>query len=217
MEKGNDLVTRLITVADHIDPNLGMLIEHGIEFVPYLSKVYNFVKFNRLARRVEQHSDQLKRISQLSAETSLPAAYIQERIFPIVFADLLEEHEDAKINLILTGFENVFIEENSNESIVINYFDTLRSLRYADIKRLLYLSGLTDSFPMYSLESEEYAHLRSIDAKLENLNLVGFKKKFGEFSGEEYEVRKEEVKTKRYGKRFLKFILEDLKEHQAES
>lgn len=71
----------------------------------------------------------MKRIDNLFASEKLGKDYIQERVGPIVLSDLIEEHEDAKILYLLQGFENVFINECKNESLVINYFDTLRRPR----------------------------------------------------------------------------------------
>lgn len=39
----------------------------------------------------------------------------------------------------------MFIEKNTNESLIINYFDTLRQLRYLDIKYLLYFAGVENN------------------------------------------------------------------------
>ena len=51
--------------------------------------------------------------------------------------------------------------------MIINYLDTLRELRYEDIKRLFYLVGRMDFYPLREFDSEEYAHLRYMDMKLE--------------------------------------------------
>jgi hypothetical protein len=184
------------------------LLETGISLAPYLGKMLQMVKINRLERRFKEHDEQLKRIAKLNANSALSSDYAKERIFPIVFEDLIEEHEDAKINLILNGFENVFIEENSNESLVINYYDTLRELRYSDIKRLLYLTGHIESYPLHPVDSDDSAMVRNIDAKLERLNLIARPIKVGQFTGGEFDTVKSEVKQTMYVSRFLNFILE---------
>lgn len=178
-----------------------------------MSSYNNWRKFNRLEKRLKQHSNQLVRISQLCADAILSFEFINERVSPIVFGDLIEEHEDAKINLILNGFENVFIEENSSESVIISYFDTLRSLRYVDIKRLLYFTGKSDCYTTPDINSEEHAILENSDNKLISLGLI-FKDKsrgieFGVIYPEEKTVTaysKESVRTTKYADNFVEFI-----------
>ena len=115
----------LLNSVEKISPGFSKLLEQGMDFVPYIGRMYTNIKINRLQRRLNEHDEKLKKISMLSSYSKLSNEYITERIFPIVLGDLIEEHEDAKILLILNGFENVFIEENSQESVVISYFDTL--------------------------------------------------------------------------------------------
>ncbi|PGU16735.1 hypothetical protein [Bacillus thuringiensis] len=191
------------------------LVSVGLDFIPFLSSFNNMRKFNRLERRMKESNTQLNRIGQLSHNSVLAAEYISERIFPIVLADLIEEHEDAKINLILTGFENVFIEEKSEESIVINYYDTLRNLRYKDIKRFWYLVGVTDSFERHLINTEEAAIITSIDRKLERYGLIEIQ--WDDLENGEYEfVSPSHIKETHYGHRFLQFILSN-EEKVAES
>ncbi|MET1171131.1 hypothetical protein [Paenibacillus amylolyticus] len=195
----------IIKVANNINPTFGEIVQSGMEYAPYLGKLYQTIKVNRLIRRFNEHSEKLENIGQLSIDSRLSAEFINERIFPIVFSDLFEEHEDAKINYILTGFENVFIEENKHESLVISFFDTLRSLRYADIKRLFYFSNIIKE-PLFSfLESDDHVLQRNNDHKLESLGLVSITKMWSE---QEKDTNKEDVRINLYGDRFLKFILE---------
>lgn len=205
-----------ITIATKINPAFGEIIQYSIEYVPYLGKIYQTIKINRLISRFNEHADKLNNIGQLSANSTMSSDYINERIFPVVFSDLFEEHEDAKINLILTGFENVFIEENKEESLIINYYDTLRMLRYADIKRLYYFSNIIKDYPFYINESNEHVLVRSIDKKLEYLGLIMVQKIWGDFD-KETELNKDRVKITLYGDSFLRFILEkeELKEYLA--
>ncbi|MBZ6485058.1 hypothetical protein [Priestia aryabhattai] len=56
----------------------------------------------------------------------------------IILLDLIEQDEDAKIFYLLASFENAFIDKKTNESLIINYFDTLRQLRYIDVKYMYY-------------------------------------------------------------------------------
>ncbi|MCU5426987.1 hypothetical protein OCA13_05605 [Bacillus cereus] len=186
------------------------LVSVGMDYIPFFSAFNNMRKFNRLERRMKEHSSQLKKISQLSHASTLAADYISERIFPIVLADLIEDHEDAKITLILNGFENVFIEEKSEESIVINYYDTLRNLRYKDVRRLLDLVGETGTYEIPLINTEEAAVISSIDVKLERYGLIEMHR-VGIGDGEYETNYPGNVKQTHYGYRFLQFIMSNEK------
>ncbi|MFK4474899.1 hypothetical protein ABH897_004667 [Paenibacillus sp. RC73] len=147
-------------------------------------------------------------ISDLAADSVLSSEYISQRIFPIIFSDLFEEHEDAKINLILNGFENIFIEQNSNESVIINFYDMLRSLRYLDLKRLFYLAGLTEETIAFVQGSDVHGLIRNIDRRLENNGLLNIKKTLKDIGGSDSDKDRKDVEISLYGKKFLKFILE---------
>lgn len=206
----DDIISKIIGNTKEISPSLGTSIQTALKLVPCVGKFYSMVKFNRLNARVKAHQNQLQRIGQLRTQELLSADYINERIFPIVLEQLIEEHEDAKVNFILNGFENVFIEEKSSESLVLNYFDTLRELRYLDIKRLFYLASLIEEFN-YDSEEEE-AIIFNIDIKLQNLGLIGVKITGITFDGgweRENEMSKDNVKVSSYGKAFLDFITEN--------
>lgn len=195
-------------IVKNVAPGLEDTIGVAMEFTPYVGSILQARKLNRFKSRIEDNEQQIREISALFGYSKMSREFINERIAPIVFADIIEEHEDAKINLILTGFQNVFLDENSNESMIINYFDTLRELRYEDIKRLFYLVKRMDSYPLREYDTEEYAHLRYMDMKLERMGLVFIEKRVGELQYEEYETERGKVKTSMYGKRFLKFICE---------
>ncbi|PFE56030.1 hypothetical protein CN318_12365 [Bacillus cereus] len=197
----------ILSAAKEIGSGVYSLFNTGLELTPYLGRMVQTVKFNRLSRRMDENSLQLNRIGQMSRESLLAEEYITQRIFPIVLADLIEEHEDAKFNLVLNGFENVFIEENGNESVVINYFDTLRNLRYKDVKRILYLSGTIDDFPQHDLDGEEEDFIWSIDNKLERQGLVVVERTFEMYAGRGIKPGdRESVHLTPFGMRFLKFI-----------
>ncbi|PFA26063.1 hypothetical protein [Bacillus thuringiensis] len=210
--KGNGM-QEIMNVAKEI--GMDSLVDVGMDLMPYVSNFRNMVKFNRLERRMKEHSDQLKVIGQLSKSSTLAANYISERIFPIVLADLIEEHEDAKIKLILNGFENVFIEEKSEESIVINYYDTLRNLRYKDVRRLLDLVGETGTYEIPLINTEEAAFISSIDVKLERYGLIELHR-VGIGNGEYETNYPGNIKQTHYGYRFLQFIMSN-EEKVAES
>ncbi|PEW56835.1 hypothetical protein CN448_32040 [Bacillus cereus] len=197
----------VLSIAKEMGSGVYSLFNTGLELMPYLGRMVQTVKFNRLSRRMDENSMQLHRIGQLSRDSILAEEYISQRIFPIVLADLIEEHEDAKFNLVLNGFENVFVEENGNESIVINYFDTLRNLRYKDVKRILYLSGTTDDFPQNDLDGEEEDFIWSIDNKLERQGLVVIERTLEMMAGRGIKPSsRDRVHLTPFGMRFLKFI-----------
>ncbi|MBY0088103.1 hypothetical protein [Brevibacillus brevis] len=181
------------------------LIDVGLSLAPYIGKVWQFVKFNRLERRVNEHQAQFLRINQLMHDTILSADYIKERIFPIVFEDLLEEHEDSKVNYILNGFQNIFREEKADESLVINYFDTLRELRYADIRRFFYFCGLDSDFPESRSEDNE-ALKKSIEQKLFRLGLINFITRWDDNEGLDLPRSKDDVTLSLFGRNFLRFV-----------
>ena len=203
-----DVWGKLETTVKTIVPGLEETIGIAMEYAPYIGGVLRVRKLNRMETRIQEHQEQLNTISVLCGYSKLSREYINEKIAPIVFSDILEEHEDAKINLILNGFQNVFLDEKNNESMIINYLDTLRELRYEDIKRLFYLVGRIEAYPLREFDSEEYAHLRYMDMKLEKMGLIFIQKRVGEFSGEEYEIHRDKVKISKYGSRFLEFICE---------
>jgi hypothetical protein len=204
----NQIIKTLIGEMKLSNSAVGNLLEEGIEWVPYAGKIYQGIKLNRLQKRFNEHQAKFNEIGKLLSETSMSATYISERIFPIVLSDLIEEHEDAKINLILTGFENVFIEEKTEESVVINYFDSLRELRYADIMRFYYLSNVVQTYKVHAVGSDEHALIRNIDKKLENRGLISIKKTYGAIAGQEADIYSDNVQLTLYGRKFLDFILD---------
>lgn len=185
---------------------------------PYLGKLNQIRKLNRAERRIKEHAKHLKRIDKLFASEKLSKDYIQEKVGPIVLSDLIEEHEDAKILYLLQGFENVFINECKNESLVINYFDTLRNLRYEDVRMLFYLSGIDKNpFEDYTKGSPEHILSKQIYSKLERLYLI---KSASTFSYLELGPEADEAELKPtltpYGKNFLNFIVLDFDEDAYE-
>jgi len=197
----------ILSVAEEMGGGVLDLFSEGMDYVPYLGRLVQTVKFNRLQRRMEENSLQLQRISQLASSSILAEEYIKQRIFPIVLGEMIEEHEDAKINLLLNGFENVFIEEKDNESMVINYFDVISRLRYKDIKRLLFIAGITEAFEQHIQESEEEAFVWSVDNKLETNGLVVVVKSIAMMNGDNIKpVVPEKIKITPFGKEFLNFI-----------
>ncbi|QNR66166.1 hypothetical protein IAQ67_20255 [Paenibacillus peoriae] len=203
-----EIFNEVIQEGGMINPYFGQILENGIDFVPYIGKLVQTVKINRLIRRFKERDKKINFISDLAADSVLSSEYISQRIFPIIFSDLFEEHEDAKINLIFNGFENIFIEQNSNESVIINFYDMLRSLRYLDLKRLFYLAGLTEETITFVQGSDVHGLIRNIDRRLENNGLLNIKKTLKDIGGSDSDKDRKDVEISLYGKKFLKFILE---------
>jgi hypothetical protein len=204
-------VKEVIHIAGDISSKIGDLVEIGLSYAPYIGNALNYIKFKRFSKRLKEHEAKIRKIGQLASQSLLSEEYINQRIFPVVLADLIEEHEDAKVNYILNGFQNVFIEEKSEESMVINYFDTLRNLRYAHIRRLFYFADLDSIYPegFYFLGSELDAFVRSLDEQLKNLGLISFQLRVGELGGQEFDRSKDDVVIRSYGEMFIKFIMDD--------
>lgn len=176
--------------------------------MPYIGQFEQTRKINRAERRIKENSVPLKRIQQLFLSGELSQEFIQEKIGPIVLSDLIEEHEDAKIRYLLGGFENVFIDKNTNESLIINYFDTLRQLRYIDVKYLHYYAGLeNDEKSKYEKDSKEEALYLQIYTKLERLYLIKHASTFDYFDfGPESSEESLRTELTKYGKNFVAFI-----------
>ncbi|XOK60294.1 hypothetical protein ACJ7K1_27765 [Paenibacillus elgii] len=211
MNNNMTMIDQIASAVKKINPVFGDIFEHALDYVPYIGKVLMHVKLNRFERRLNENAEQIQRIGKLASNTLLSSEYISERIFPIVLSDLIEEHEDAKINLILNGYENVFINEKDDESLVIHYFDTLRNLRYVDLRRFFYLVKLVDENSA-ELNNEMLGMTRSIDKKLMNLNLIkegGLR--VGEFQGMEYDNTYKTVDLTLFGRYFLDWITINLR------
>lgn len=210
-----NLSTIIDTVEEKIGNGLKLIFDYGVDLAPYLGELNQTRKINRLKIRIDNHIDQLKQINNLFSNTTMSAEYIQERIGPIVLSDLIEEHEDAKIVYILNGFEHVFINENTNESQIINYFDTLRNLRYEDLRLLYFYAAITTDNPFESAKSPELIGLqRQIYFKLERLYLIKSAKTWGALKNGAETLNEDQrnVELTIYGLNFIKFISNDFDE-----
>lgn len=200
--------------------NFTMILEAGFELAPYLSKFLQTKKINRLNTRLNNHIDQLKRIDKLFSNAKISSEFIQEKIGPIVLSDLIEEHEEAKMVYLLNGFENVFINENTNESLIINYYDTLRELRYEDIRRLYYYAAITDELPLdKEMNNELIIMQKQIYSKLERLYIVKSAKTYAsiQYGSEELNDDERRVELTTYGANFVKFISLEFDENKYNS
>lgn len=201
---------------EYVGTDIFKLFEAGIEFAPYLGKLINFRKMNRFERRIKENSAQLKRIQSLSIQDSKTAEIVQEIVGPIILSDLIEEHEDAKIRYILNGIENIFIDEKDEEILIYSYYDTLRQLRYNDIKRLYYYAGL-DEPPgeVYFGGSELDALMKSVDLKLSNLYLIDIMGRHGAILGPTDQANRDNTRVNSFGVNFLRFFIieEEIKQY----
>ncbi|MBO2942793.1 hypothetical protein JJQ72_02180 [Paenibacillus sp. F411] len=142
--------------------------------------------------------------------------FIRQKAFPIVLDELLAEHEEEKIDLVLNGLEYTYKEDIRDESKILVYFDVLRELRVEVIKKLI---TYTDFYMKYwSLElkplllfppndkegrkkyNENQGYLSYIDNQLETLGLT---------TKEVTESLGEKVVLTDFGEHFIQFF--DLK------
>ncbi|WP_157771291.1 hypothetical protein [Paenibacillus sonchi] len=114
--------------------------------------------------------------------------FIRKKAFPFILDELLEEHEEEKIDLIINGLEYTYKNEVREESKMLVYFDVLRELRVDELKRLFRFSQCyrdsTARHPKLSItlppedpgEREKYREKQSyeeyIDNHLESLGLI---------------------------------------------
>lgn len=209
-------MTSLIdTVKEYVGDDLACVLDYIIDLAPYLGKLYQTRKIGRAEKRIKEHSQQLKRIQSLFASETISKEFIQEKVGSIVLSDIIEEHEDAKIVYILNGFENVFINKNTDETLILNYYDTLRDLRYEDIRKLYYYAAIKDD-PFKNVEkgSPREALSQQIYSKLERLYLVKAAKTWDalERGTDLLSEGERKVELTQYGKEFIKFISMDFEE-----
>src|SRR5690625_3823870 len=138
--KIKEYLDSMIDDISKFSPTFAQLIETGISFAPTFGGFLNYIKLHRFSIRLKEEKEKIDEISRLVENSRLSKEFIEKHVFPIALDDLIQEHEDAKFTLILNGYANVFIDEHMDESIILTHFDTLRSLRYIDIRRLFQLA-----------------------------------------------------------------------------
>jgi len=212
-EECMDIMTNFFKVTkEQIGEEATVLFEYALDLAPYLGKFLQARKIWRAEKRIKEHSKQLKEIQKLYSSEILSRDFIQERVGPIFLADFIEEHEDAKIVYILNGVENIFINNNTDESLIIYYYDTLRELRYEDIRKLYYYSAITDDpYSNITLNSPRAALSQQIYIKLEKLYLIKSAKTYNALQHGPEMLSEEDrrVELTDYGKEFIKFISKD--------
>lgn len=208
-----DIHSKLLEVTkEQVGDEATTLFEYALDLAPYIGKFLQARKIWRAENRIREHSDQLKEIQKFYSSGLLSQKFIQERVGPIFLGDFIEEHEDAKIVYILNGVENIFISNNTDESLIIYYDDTLRELRYEDIRKLYYYSAITDDpFSNITLNSPRAALSQQIYIKLEKLYLIKSAKTYNALQHGPEMLSEEDrrVELTDYGKEFIKFISKD--------
>jgi hypothetical protein len=174
-------------------------------------------KIQRLYTRLNEHEEKCTKIFKLCSDAIHAnkgmEQFLEEKIFPIVLSDLIEEHEDAKINFILNGFENIAIETNPKESLIYAFYDILRSLRYEEVKLLFYYTYFYEGYKKPEKGFEQYIY-----NKLERLNLIQSRMTWDvlEMGAANIEDEQKQPHLTEFGKMFVGFISENFSEEDYE-
>ncbi|MGI2298147.1 hypothetical protein [Paenibacillus sp. GXUN7292] len=183
------------------------LIEIGFEYAPYIGKVIQSIKMHRFGLRLKENSRQIEEIQRLLLDTKLDRRFIQERVFPIVLDDLIEDHEDQKIHYILSGLTAILNEYATEESEILLFYDTLRALRIYDLQYL----GKFDMTEgtLVAEYTRDFVNVPAIDVgvinKLERLGIIRTQAAFL-FGDDKKDVHEDRLILTTYGKRFLEFL-----------
>lgn len=115
------------------------LIDSSIDALPYIGKIHSAYKMARLQKRVKQLETRLSALSitMYENDNKLLNQFIRDKAFPIVLDELLSEHEEEKIDLVINGLEYTYKEEITEVSKILVYFDVLRELRVEELKKLI--------------------------------------------------------------------------------
>lgn len=118
------------------------LVDSSIEAIPIIGKIHNAYKMMRLQKRVSLHEERFKQLSITMQENGnkLLNEFIRQQAFPIVLEEMLSEHEEEKIDLVINGLEYTYKEEITEVSKLLVYFDVLRELRVDELKKLITLT-----------------------------------------------------------------------------
>ncbi|WP_164670224.1 hypothetical protein [Virgibacillus doumboii] len=184
----DETIKSLLGIED--GSTIDLLIDNAMSATPYISGAYNAYKMQRFKKRLDLHEKQLSIIGNkinLLEDKSFKAM-IQHTIFPYILDDLIEEHQEKKVNYIINGFNYVVDEEINDEAYIISYYDTLRVLRVEDIKRLLEYDTEFLIHMKHNVENkrrelkhsddklfyEQESYRQHIDYKLESKGLIGY-------------------------------------------
>ncbi|MFJ2043913.1 hypothetical protein ACIOBL_09930 [Paenibacillus taichungensis] len=115
------------------------LIDSSLDTLPYIGKIHGAYKMARLQKRVNQLETRISTLSitMYENDNKLLNQFIREKAFPIVLDELLSEHEEEKIDLVINGLEYTYKEELTEVSKILVYFDVLRELRVQELEKLI--------------------------------------------------------------------------------
>ncbi|XOJ01563.1 hypothetical protein ACMX2M_07470 [Paenibacillus polymyxa] len=115
------------------------LIDSSIDALPLIGKIHSAYKMANLKRRVNGIETRLSALSitMYENDNKLLNQFIRDKAFPIVLDELLAEHEEEKIDLVVNGLEYTYNEEITEVSKILVYFDVLRELRIQELKKLI--------------------------------------------------------------------------------
>lgn len=172
-----------------IDPDskLEFWIDNIGSIAPYIGSAITTHRINRLKKHLEGYGQRLVIIEEkLIHKDDKFVQFLQEKVFPFILEDMMNEAQDEKIEFLINGFENIINREFTDQDKIIAYCDVLRQLRIDELKRLitytqeykrLGLSNIKHLHPNATKEEyEEYyenkAYARYIDNRLINLGLI---------------------------------------------
>lgn len=162
-----------------------LIIDTSSQVAPYIGKVITAYKINRLEKRLKKHQGKLEEIEGLLVSKEDEFLHIvQEKYFPFILEDLLNEDQDEKVSIILDGFVTVIENDYKDEGKFISFYDALRQVRANELKRLiehtheyiflknrLISEGKLSEKPRYRFteeEEKEYNEKLSYQAHLDN-------------------------------------------------
>ncbi|UJW58752.1 hypothetical protein HXZ66_15655 [Bacillus sp. A116_S68] len=126
----------LIGIREGTD--LELVFDTVSQATPYIGRAITAIKIARLEKRLNEYAGRLSSIESLLVGTEeYYRQFIQEKLFPFVLEDLLEEAQEEKVDLLFNGVEYSIRNEITDEAKVISYYDVLRNLRIDEIKVLL--------------------------------------------------------------------------------
>lgn len=152
---------------------------------PILGSLWTSFKIHRLKKRLDIAEPKLQEIKE-KIERKDNETFYKLEVFPLLIKQIYEEDEDAKIPIIINGFEYTVDESIEEMEKIYHFFDVLEELRMSDIIRLFskFVPGFRRSQPVNnngpSLETPDLIkaiHERDtlnkyMDHKLERLGLV---------------------------------------------
>ncbi|WP_238651791.1 hypothetical protein [Paenibacillus piscarius] len=131
--ENNEGLAKLFGIND--ESPLLSLVEESIPFIGKALSVYKMNRFNKRLKRIENRLLNLT-YSLRENEDALLNSVFQKIVLPVTLNDVLEEHEEEKIDLILNGIEYIYKNKIDNTSEILIYFDVLRELRVNELKEL---------------------------------------------------------------------------------